>query len=78
MKASDYKKGDYVICIDTGGWAKITLGEIYKVVEVSDSYIRFRDDSGQVGGWLPHRFKNISKTLKSVELAKILYKGVNK
>jgi hypothetical protein len=60
----NFKIGDEVVCIDTGGGNKnnLTLGKIYKVINLwSNRGIVIIDDSDDEGEYFFHRFKKANK-----------------
>lgn len=56
MDKCPFKAGDTITAIETVG-SSITKGRDYVVQEVSMGYVRIPNNAGQVGGWMPSRFK---------------------
>ena len=50
MKA---KKGDKVVCVETGGCDSITIGKIYEVMATVDSHFYFITNDIGVSGFSP-------------------------
>jgi len=52
-----YRKGQQVICVETGGYPDITVGKSYTVVSQIDDMVYIIHDTGRQGGYYSSRLK---------------------
>ena len=63
---SDFKVGDKVRCINSGGYPAITQGEVYVVEEVEGEYLRV-NTNGVLGGYSYTRFELVQEPVLTPE-----------
>jgi len=58
---SKFKKGDMVVCVDTGGFPSLSKGKEYVVLDGCQQYARIVNDCGKGGGYANYRFELVDE-----------------